>query len=272
MRILAIGDIVGKPGRKSLSHHLPLLKKRYDIDLVIANGENTAHGFGLTAKTAHELVRSGVDIITGGNHTWDRKEIIPLFDELPTLIRPANFYEGTAGRGYCIVDVGNERIGIINLLGMYGMAHLDNPFRLAPLLIQQLKEKGCTTLVIDFHAESTSEKYSLLRLLEGEITFLFGTHTHVGTDDLTIKNGTAFVCDVGLTGCRDGVIGIDPVSPLYRFSTSLHAAFEVNDKCQTLFQGVLVECEEGRATHISKLKAYGTDEAFISAEGYYEQF
>lgn len=266
LRIGFIGDIVGRPGRKVIRHHLKAIKERYGVDFVIANGENASHGFGMNLKNAKELQSYGIDVLTGGNHTWDKKEILPLLEEKQNVLRPDNYPSEVVGTGMGIYEVGSQHIAVINLMGHYGMPMVENVFRHAQKRVAELKEQGVKNIFIDFHAETTSEKRALLMLLKNQVSAICGTHTHVGTDDLMIDEGTAYVSDVGLSGCCDNVIGMDSKVPLERFLTGLPGRFEVPDKCRALLQMIVVELEEGKATKAFKLKAFDDQEPVVSQD------
>ncbi len=271
MRILYFADIVGRPGRGMLRTHLDRIKQKFDIDLTIANYENASHGFGLSKKNAKELLNMGIDIMTGGNHSWDKKEIIEVMDELP-IIRPLNLPVKAPGSGIKRVKINKKELIVINLMGYYGMPMVDNPFTKIVDVIEELKQNGVEHIVIDFHAEATSEKRALLVLLKGKVSAIIGSHTHVGTDDLIIDNGTFYVTDVGLTGCRDNVIGMDIKEPLDRFLTSVSSKFDVPKKCKKILQGVIFDIgDDGKVTKAFKIKAYDEKEVFISLEAYCEE-
>ncbi len=251
MRILMIGDVIGKPGRDAVRVLLPDLKREKSIDFVICNGENTAGGFGITADTASELLESGVDVLTSGNHIWDKKEIIPLMDEGLPLIRPAN-YPDAPGRGY----IHQGGVTVVNLMGRVFMAPLDCPFRTADALLEQLKKEGQSkVIIVDFHAEATSEKQAMGWYLDGRVSAVLGTHTHVGTIDAKIlPKGTAYVTDVGMTGPSDSVIGSDRDAVLERFLTSLPTRLPVAaGPC--VLNAALVEVDEetGKASLIERI-------------------
>lgn len=260
MKILFIGDIVGKVGRKMVATHLKKVREAHNIDIVIANAENSAHGFGITERTAKELIGYGVDLITGGNHTWDKKEIVGLFETLP-IIRPLNYPDGVAGSGTHLFDNG---LAVINLMGFFSMGVIDNPFNAITKEVARVKELGAKAIFIDFHAEATSEKNVLLKMLEGEVSAIAGTHTHVGTDDLLIASGTGYVSDVGLTGIRSEVIGMGSSEPIFRFTTGLKNHFKVLDSGKAIFQAVIFEFDGMRCIDAYKIKAYDNDEPFIS--------
>ena len=252
MRVLMIGDVIGEPGREAVRILVPELRSEFGIDLVIANGENTAGGFGITPETAMELTESRVDIITSGNHVWKQKEIIPFINEEWPLIRPANYPPGTPGRGY--IRIGNTVV--INLMGRTFMNTLDCPFR---GIDQVLKEVGGETppkvIIVDFHAEATSEKQAMGWYTDGRVSAVLGTHTHVGTADARIlPKGTAFVTDVGMTGPYNSVIGSDIRAVLEGFLTQMPRRFTV-PKGPVLLNSVLVDIndESGTATSIERI-------------------
>jgi len=251
LRILMLGDVIGKPGRDAVRALLPDLKQEKSIDFVICNGENTAGGYGITADTASELLESGVDVLTSGNHIWDKKEIIPLMDEGLPLIRPAN-YPDAPGKGY----IHQGGVTVVNLMGRVFMAALDCPFRTADTLLEQLKQEGQSkVIIVDFHAEATSEKQAMGWYLDGRVSAVLGTHTHVGTVDAKIlPQGTAYLTDVGMTGPSDSVIGSDKEAVLERFLTSLPNRLSVAaGPC--MLNATLVEVDEdtGKASMIERI-------------------
>lgn len=259
MKIAFIGDIVGKPGRSMLQSYLKKIRSEFALDMVIANGENASHGFGLSIEHAKELLLCGVDMISGGNHSWDKKEIIPLLDSMP-ILRPLNYPEGVAGSGVKVLHVKGEDVAVVNILGHYGMPMVENPFLVAKKAVEDLHVKGVKTIIVDFHAEVTSEKYAMLHLLKSHVTAILGTHTHVGTDDLMVVDGTCYVSDVGLSGCRDGVIGMDKDAPLKRFLTGLPASLEIPKKCKKILQMIILEIEEGKCIEAHKLRIFDDQE------------
>jgi metallophosphoesterase (TIGR00282 family) len=250
MIILAIGDVVGKPGRQAIHDLVPDLRKEYGIDLVIANGENAAGGFGLTVATAQELQDDGVDVITSGNHIWAQKEIIPYLDEDVPVLRPLNYPPGVPGRGY----LRKKNILVVNLIGRTFMTSYDCPFRTMDKLLEELSPKP-KVIVVDFHAEATSEKVALGRYLDGRVSAVLGTHTHVGTIDARIlPKGTAYVTDIGMTGPDDSIIGDDADAVIRRFLTMLPHHLSVG-KGRPFFTAIMVEVDEksGRATGIERI-------------------
>ena len=213
MRILAIGDVIGRPGRRALSRLLPGLIDEYGIDLVIANAENIAGGIGVTLSTARELLKSGVNVMTSGNHIWAEKEIIPHLDSDLPIVRPFNYPPGLPGRGYLV----NRGVLVINLIGRTFIGNYDCPFRTMDKLLAELADMP-PVIIVDFHAEATSEKVALGRYLDGRVSAILGTHTHVGTTDARIlPRGTAYVTDIGMTGPIDSVIGDDIEAVTSRF-------------------------------------------------------
>lgn len=252
MRILMIGDIIGKPGRRALSRLLPQLRRELDIHLVTANAENTAGGFGLTPKTANALLQAGVDVMTSGNHIWDKKEILPHFDELP-LLRPANYY-GAPGRGWLM----HGEVMVLNLQGRVFMPPIDCPFREADRrLAEAAAELGHPpkVVLVDFHAEATSEKQGLAWYLDGRVSAVVGTHTHVATADARVMpGGTAYVSDLGMTGPLDSVIGTEVAPVLERFRTGLPQRFEPA-KGPCILNSALIDIDDhtGRANAILRI-------------------
>ncbi|TVY10582.1 TIGR00282 family metallophosphoesterase [Paenibacillus cremeus] len=229
MRILFIGDIVGSVGRKALKTCLPKLKTKYNPHWIIANGENAAAGRGITAAITKELFEQGVHGITMGNHTWDQKEIFDFIDKEERMVRPANFPAGTPGRGYTYIKVKDAELAIINLQGRTFLPPLDCPFEKANELVEQAKKRTKYVLV-DFHAEATSEKLAMGWHLDGKVSAVVGTHTHVQTnDERVLPQGTAYVTDVGMVGPRDGILGMERVAVMQKFKTQLPVRFVVDE-------------------------------------------
>ncbi|NLY54135.1 MAG: TIGR00282 family metallophosphoesterase [Firmicutes bacterium] len=227
--ILFIGDIVGRPGRQSLPELLSRVKRRYQVDLVIANGENAAGGKGITRDVAEQLFRAGVDIITSGNHIWDKREALDLLSEERRIIRPANYPPGAPGRGSVVVEVGlpPRRVLVVNVCGRTFMPELDCPFRAVDQILQDETRLG-DIVVVDVHAEATSEKAALGYYLDGRVTVVLGTHTHVQTaDERLLPKGTAFISDVGMVGARDSILGVTIEPVVQKFLSGLPARFEV---------------------------------------------
>ena len=251
MKILAIGDIIGKPGRKAVEELLPDLCHEYGIALVIGNGENAAGGIGLTPSTARELFDSGIDVISSGNHIWAHKEIIPYLDGSLAILRPLNYPLATPGRGYLFQD----KILVVNLIGRTFIGNFDCPFRAMDQLLAGLEDKP-TIIIVDFHAEATSEKVAMGRYLDGRVSAVLGTHTHVGTIDARIlPKGTAYVTDIGMVGPMDSIIGDDIDAVLNRFLTQIPRRLSVGKGAVT-FNAILVEVNEetGKAVNIQRIQ------------------
>ena len=269
MKIAFIGDIVGQPGRKMIDKYLKKIKEEYALDFVVANYENASHGFGLTPKNANELFSYGIDVMTGGNHTWDKKDILPLF-ETHEILRPHNYPDEVAGNGCKVYDVAGEKLAVLNLMGHNSMPYCDNAFRCAKTTVEKLHEEGVKNIFVDFHAESTSEKRAMMMLLQGEVSGLIGTHTHVSTDDLQIAKGTLYLTDIGLSGCRDNVIGMDAKVPLKQFLTGMKGHYDIPKKCKAILQLVVMDIEDGVCSEAMKLK-YFDDGRVIKTEAWTEE-
>ena len=227
MKILAVGDIVGYSGIRKLKNELPQIIEKEKIDFVIVNGENSAEGMGMTENNFRDIISEKVDVITMGNHTWGKKDIFKFIDH-PKLIRPANYTKGVVGKGYNIYNCKNKKIAVINLIGRVDMNVLsENPFVVAKEIVEEIKEKT-DIIVIDFHAEATAEKIALSYYLDGKVTAIFGTHTHVQTADETIlENGTGYITDIGMTGPKKSVIGMDVSASIKRFETTLPERYRI---------------------------------------------
>ncbi len=251
MEILAIGDIIGKPGRKAVKEILPGLCDEHNIDLVVGNGENVAGGVGLTPSTAEELFDSGIDVITTGNHIWAYNEIIPYLDSELAILRPLNYPPMNPGRGYLL----KNNVLIVNLVGRVFMSPVDCPFRAMDQLLAEFEHKSIP-IIVDFHAEATSEKVAMGRYLDGRVSAVLGTHTHVGTVDAHIlPGGTAYVTDIGMVGPIDSVIGDDPDSVINRFLTQIPSRLSVG-KGKVSFDAILVEVDDktGKAMDIKRIQ------------------
>lgn len=228
MRLLFIGDIVGRPGRDLVRRHLKALRASAGADLVIANGENAAGGAGITRENTNELLGAGIDVITSGNHVWDKRETLEFIGLEPRLIRPANYPAGTPGLGSCIAPSrGGVSVGVVNVMGRVFLPALDDPFRAVDREIERVRNEGAQVVFVDIHAETTSEKMALGWYLDGRVSAVVGTHTHVQTaDERILPGGTAYLTDVGMTGPHDGVIGMDRVAVIRRFVSGLPNRFE----------------------------------------------
>ena len=256
MRILFIGDIIGQPGRRALKHVLPGLKNDRGVDFTVANGENAAGGFGLTPEIAEELFRLGVDVLTSGNHIWDKRQILPHLDREPRVLRPANYPEEVPGRGAGVFAApGGAKVGVLNLEGRIYMHPLHSPFTLGRTLAAELKRETPVVLV-DFHAEITSEKRALGWHLDGRVSAVIGTHTHVQTaDEEILPQGTAYITDAGMTGGRDSVIGMEKAEALHRFLTQTPSRFSPASGRLCLNAVLItVEADSGRAVAVERLQ------------------
>jgi metallophosphoesterase (TIGR00282 family) len=262
MKLLFIGDIVARPGRDLIRRSLGALVRYHAVDLVIANGENAAGGAGITREIAADLFRDGVQVLTSGNHIWDKREALEFIVTEPRLLRPANYPAGAPGRGNVVAQAtGGVPVGVINVMGRVFMLALDDPFAVVRREIAIVKEAGARIVFVDFHAETSSEKIAMGWYLDGEVTAVVGTHTHVQTADARIlPGGTAYLTDVGMTGPHDGVIGMDRDGVLARFTTGVPVRFEPATGDPRL-HAVLIEAdaETGRATGIQTLSLQASD-------------
>ncbi|HTZ11777.1 MAG TPA: TIGR00282 family metallophosphoesterase [Candidatus Margulisiibacteriota bacterium] len=256
MKILFIGDIVGSPGREAVKRLLPKLKEEYLLDFVIANAENAAGGSGITSKVAQDLFESGVDVLTSGDHIWKKSEIFELIKQEERILRPVNFPEGAPGRGAALFKTkGGKKIGVINVNGRVFMEALESPFKTV-LKAQEDLSSGTKIIIVDIHAEATSEKIALGWYLDGKVSAILGTHTHVQTaDEKILPQGSAYITDVGMTGPLRSVIGRRIENVLERFLTSIPVKFEVAEEDIRL-QGAVVEIDErsGKAIAITRIQ------------------
>jgi metallophosphoesterase (TIGR00282 family) len=261
MRLLFIGDIVGRPGRDLVRRGLPALVEHHAIDLVIANAENAAAGFGITREIGEQLLDAGVDVMTSGNHIWDKKEALDYIGIEPRLLRPANYPAGVPGNGsYLARTRSGTSVGIVNAMGRVFMLNIDDPFTVVLREIEALRQRA-RIIFVDFHAEATSEKVAMGWHLDGKVTAVVGTHTHVQTaDERILPGGTAYLTDAGMTGPHDSIIGVEIAPALGRFLNALPARFETATANPRL-HGVIVEADEqtGKAIDIERL-AYSGDE------------
>ncbi|EGL81911.1 Conserved hypothetical protein CHP00282 [Caldalkalibacillus thermarum TA2.A1] len=256
MKVLFIGDIVGSPGRDMVKKYLPKLKAKYQPTVTIVNGENAAGGKGITEKIAKQLFEVGAQVITLGNHTWDQKDTGDFLEQATNVIRPANFPEGAPGRGYTILNVNQHKIAVINLQGRTFLPAIDCPFRKADELIDLVK-KETPIIFVDFHAEATSEKEAMGWYLDGRVSAVVGTHTHVQTaDERLLPKQTVYITDVGMTGPRNGILGMKKEAVLYRFLTALPARFEVLKQGPAQLNAVLItiDSETGRGLDIVRIR------------------
>jgi metallophosphoesterase (TIGR00282 family) len=249
--VLTIGDVIGKPGRRAVSKLLPELRQQYGLDLVIANAENAAGGIGVTLDTARELLEAGVDVLTSGNHIWAQREIIPYLDGDMPILRPLNYPPGLPGRGCLVIS----QAMVVNLIGRTFMGNFDCPFRAMDKLLNELEPRP-PVIIVDFHAEATSEKMALGRYLDGQVSAVLGTHTHVGTIDAQLlPQGTAYVTDIGMTGPIDSVIGDDTESVIDRFLTMIPHRLSVG-KGKTMLNAILVNIDRDHGQAISIDRIY----------------
>lgn len=253
MKILAIGDVIGSPGRTYLKENLKSLKKNYSIDFTIANGENSSGGLGMNIKSATELFDAGVDAITLGNHTWRKKEILKVIND-SRVIRPINYLDGTSGAGYRIFNFTNKKILIINAVGRIYMDPVSNPYIAVRNTVNELSNK-VDIIIVDFHAEATSEKKAMGFLLDGKVNLVFGTHTHVQTaDDIILPKGTAYITDIGMTGPKDSIIGAEKAGVIESFLTEIpEKRLVAGGEC--MLNGIIIDIDEqtNKTTSILRL-------------------
>ena len=255
MNILAVGDIVGNSGIKKFKETLRKLREEKTIDFVIVNAENSAEGMGITEKNFKDILEENIDVITMGNHTWGKKDIFKFIDH-PKLLRPANYPKGVVGKGYNIYECKNKKIAVINLIGRVDMNILsENPFLIAKDIVEKIKNK-VDMIFIDFHAEATAEKIAMGHYLDGKVTAIYGTHTHVQTADEDIfENGTAFISDIGMTGPKNSVIGMDIKASIKRFETTLPERYKIAVG-ENIFNGVIFNVDENtnKVTKIERIR------------------
>lgn len=255
MKILFIGDVVGSPGREMVKEYLPKLKNKYQPKLTIINGENAAHGKGMTEKIYKQFLDWGAQVITMGNHTWDKKEIFEFIDDAKYLIRPANFPENNPGKGIVFVNVNGVEVAVINLQGTVYLPAIDNPFHKVDELIVQAKSRT-NIIFIDFHGEATSEKQAMGWYTDGRVSAVVGTHTHIQTaDERILPGGTAYITDVGMTGPYDGILGMDRESVMKRFLTSMPVRFDITGNGNNQLNGIVVtiDVKTGKAKEIERI-------------------
>ena len=261
-KLLFIGDIVGRPGRDLVKRGVPILVAHHAIDLVIANGENAAAGFGLTREIAEQLFACGIDVMTSGNHIWDKKEVLDYIAVEPRLLRPANYPAGAPGQGAVLATAKNGvRVGVVNVMGRVYLANIDDPFTTAAREIARLKNEGAKLVFVDVHAEVTSEKVAMGWYLDGLATAVVGTHTHVQTaDNRVLPQGTAYLTDVGMTGPHDGVIGVEKAAVIAKFLSALPSRFETASGDPRLNAVVVTaDANTGRAVAIERVSLSADD-------------
>jgi metallophosphoesterase (TIGR00282 family) len=258
MRVLILGDVMGRPARRAVRDLVPSLIEKEEIDLVIANAENSAGGMGVDLKSAKELLSAGVQVLTSGNHIWKKKEIYPFLDEQESLIRPANYPAGAPGKGWCVWQHNGLRALVINVQGRVFMPnHVEDPFRCVDEILKQQGSRS-PVVIVDMHAEATSEKYAMGWYLDGRASIVFGTHTHVQTaDERILPNGTAYITDLGMCGAFDSVIGMEKDTVIRGFITQLPRQFEVAQE-NVVLQGVISDIDEesGKARAIRRLRVH----------------
>jgi metallophosphoesterase (TIGR00282 family) len=263
LTVLFLGDIVGEPGRSAVIGRLPLLKEKHALDFIIVNGENAAGGRGITGKITIELLRAGVSVITTGDHIWDQKDIAAFIDSEPRLLRPLNYPDGAPGNGSIVLETAKGKIGVINIQARTFMQPiLENPFRAVEAAVMKMREET-TNIIVDAHGETTSEKIALGRFLDGKVSAVIGTHTHVQTaDEQIFPGGTAFMCDAGMCGPINSILGraIEPI--MNRFVSNLPASFPVAGG-EVRLRGVLIEIDgaTGRAVRITRVDEPGPNES-----------
>ncbi|MFK2825065.1 TIGR00282 family metallophosphoesterase [Bacillus sp. B190/17] len=265
MKILFVGDVVGAPGRDMISQYLPMLKSKYRPECTIVNGENAASGRGITDKIYHQFLKDGADVVTLGNHAWDNKGIFEFIDEAKALVRPGNFPEDVPGTGLLFTKRAGVEVAVINLQGRTFMPALDCPFKKAEELVVKARERT-PIIFIDFHAEATSEKQALGWFLDGKVTAVVGTHTHVQTaDNRILPKGTAYLSDVGMTGPYDSILGMEKEAVLKKFITGLPVRFEVPNSGRTQLSACLIDVDKktGTAKAIHRL-LINEDHPFIA--------
>lgn len=265
MKILFIGDVVGSPGRKTLQQYLPPLKEEYRPTITVVNGENAAGGKGITEKIYRDFLSWGIQAITLGNHAWNQREIFSFIDEAKYLVRPANFPENNPGKGMTFLNINGEKVALINLQGRTFMQPIDDPFAKVDELITRAK-KETNIIFIDFHAEATSEKQALAWYVDGRVSAVVGTHTHVQTaDDRILPGGTGYLTDVGMTGPYDSIIGVEKEAVLTRFTSNLPARFEVDKSGRTQLNGVFIQMDSqtGKTTKIERI-AINDDQPYFN--------
>jgi len=262
IKVLFFADLVGKPGRFVLSQMCKSLKEKFAADYVIANIENAAGGFGITPEMSRKIFSYGVNCQTSGNHIWDRADIFPYMNEQPKLLRPANYPPGVPGNGYLIDDINGTKIGVLNLMGRTYMKEIDCPFRTADRELRKIRE-STEIVIIDFHAEVTSEKQALAYYLDGKVSAIIGTHTHVQTaDEIITERGTAYISDVGMTGPHDSIIGMEKEPSLARFLTGMPRRFTCAKNDIKISGAVItINTEDGGAEKIERFKIDYTGES-----------
>ena len=256
MKVLFVGDVTGNCGVEKVEQELGKLRRKYKIDLTIVNGENAAERNGITERQFRDLRFAGADVITMGNHTWANREIYNFIDREETLIRPLNYPAGTAGKGYTVVDMGRVRVGVINLMGNVYVSNLPSPFTMIDDVIDEMKKDGIRHIIVDLHAEATSEKIAFAHYVDGRVSAVFGTHTHVQTaDECILPKGTAYITDAGMTGAIHSVLGVRTELSVKQFVTQIPVKLE-HEEGEAVLHGVVVELDDktGKATAIERIR------------------
>jgi len=255
VKILLVGDVCGRPGRAAFQKYTQQLRRDHKIDLVIVNGENSAGGKGISRKALDALYHAGADIVTSGNHIWDNKEVMGLIDQEPFLVRPANYPEGAPGKGWCIYPFRAKNIGVVNLSGRAFMPPMDCPFQKMEDILRELREQ-CDIIILDMHAETTSEKMAMGWYLDGRVSIVVGTHTHIQTaDERILPEGTAYITDLGMTGPWNSVLGVKKECILQKFTTCRPVRFDLADG-PNVYSGLLVELDDStnRAIAVERIQ------------------
>ena len=244
MRVMLVGDVCGRPGRQAFLKYTPRLREEKHLDIVIVNGENSAGGRGITQKSLLDLQRAGADVITGGNHIWDKREVLEFIDREPFLLRPANYPGNVPGHGFCLYPWRGKNIGVVNLLGRAMMpVDVDCPFQIADALLAEIK-KNCDYIIVDFHAEATSEKMAMGWYLDGRVNVVVGTHTHIQTaDERILPQGTAYITDLGMVASWNSVLGVKTEAVLKKFTTALPVRFDMADG-GSVYSALIVEMDD----------------------------
>ncbi|MGC8764447.1 MAG: TIGR00282 family metallophosphoesterase [Brevinematia bacterium] len=256
-RVLAFGDIIGEPGRKVFLSNIARLRTKYLPDIVVLNGENAAHGFGINEAIVKSLLENGVDVITSGNHIWQKKEIFGFIGKYPALLRPLNYPEGTPGSGVIILERNNLKVAVLSVMGRIFMEPIDCPFKTTENLLKELAEKEVKIILVDFHAEATSEKQIFGWYFDGRLSAVWGTHTHIQTaDERILPNGTAYITDIGMCGSRDSIIGMKIDESYRRVIQHLPVRFSPADVSPYTLEGVAIDIQinTGKAILITRIK------------------
>ncbi len=259
-RALVLGDVIGDPGRQAIFRTLHKIRQRLEPDMVIINGENAAHGFGITRNIVEEFLQNGISVVTTGNHVWQKKEIFKFIDEFPGFLRPLNYPPGTPGHGSVILDIQGVKVGVINAMGRIYMDAIDCPFQAVDKVLEEFKSQGVNIIFIDFHADASSEKQVMGRYCDGRVSAVWGTHTHTQTADERILPGkTAYIGDIGMCGCTESIIGMRIEDSIRRVVHHLPVRFSPADNGPIEVQGIVVDVdrETGRAMMISRVREEG---------------